>query len=201
MVRCHGPLGLAFAVGFGLMASGCDAAAPAVGPDAAGALDGGLPTTCAGACRTTALTATFGATTRTLDRAVYGVTIAAGGAATLHVEAHRGGAAGCPTMTSPTPDYTLILGAVPVPTTAAVATSPGNLLDFVGDVLGGALGAAATAVALTPVAADVCPSCVGGAAPSDPDGLIALDLDVTFAGGTVRGHLFALHCDALDARE
>ena len=44
-------------------------------------------------------------------------------------------------------------------------------------------------------------TCVGGAAPSDPDGLIALDLDVTFAGGTVRGHLFALHCDALDARE
>ena len=94
-----------------------------------------------------------------------------------------------------------MLAAVPVPTAAAAVTSPGNLLDFVGDLLGGALGARATAVMLTPVAVDVCPTCVGGAAPSDPDGLIALDLSLTFAGGTVAGHLFATHCDSLDTRE
>ncbi|MBK9034867.1 MAG: hypothetical protein IPL61_26990 [Myxococcales bacterium] len=171
--------------------------AAVIADDAAG-LDAGLPATCAGACRTTALTARFGAAVRTLDHAIYGVTIATGAPPTLYVEIHRGGAAGCPTMTSPTPDYTLILGAVPVPTTTAPTTTPGNLLDFRGDLLGGPLGAAATAVTVTPVAADVCPSCVGAPAPSHPDGLIALDVDLTFAAGTVVGHLFASHCDGLD---
>lgn len=135
-----------------------------------------------------------------LDRAVYGLTIEAGQPTTAHVEAYRGGGAGCPTEASPTPDYTLVLGAVPVPTAAATVTSPGNLLDFEGDLLGGALGARATAVTLTPVAVDVCPTCVGGAAPSDPDGFIALDASLTFEGGTVSGHLFATHCDSLDTR-
>ena len=183
-----------------LAAAACGAPDGAV-VDAASGTDGAVPATCDGACRTTALTARFGTTTRTLERAAYGMTIGAGQAPTVRVEAYHGGAAGCPTEASPTPDYTLVLGAMPVPTSAAAVTSPANLLDFVGDLLGGALGARATAVSLTPVAVDVCPTCVGGAAPSDPDGLIALDLSLTFAGGTVAGHLFATHCDSLDTRE
>ncbi len=168
-------------------------------PDATsdGRIDAGF-TTCEGACRTTAIAATFGATTRMLDHAYYGVTTATSGA-TLHVEAYRGGGAGCPTMSSPTTDYTLILGAVPVPSSATPSTSPGNLLDYTGDLLpNGALGAAATSVTITPNAADVCTTCVGMTAPSDPDGMLALDLSLTFTGGNVTGHLFATHCDSLD---
>lgn len=180
-------------------ACGGDAATPDAGLDAAGGPDAALPTTCDGACRTTALTARFGATTRTLDRAAYGVTAAAGQPPTLHVEAYRGGGTGCPTASSPTPDYTLVLGELPLPTTAAPLAARANLLDFVGDLLGGPLGAAATAATATPVALDVCPACVGQPAPADPDGLVALDVSATFAAGTITGHLFATHCDSLDA--
>ncbi|MGN6109814.1 MAG: hypothetical protein ACTHU0_32200 [Kofleriaceae bacterium] len=157
----------------------------------------GFPATCEGACRMTRLTAKFGSTMRQLDRAYYGVT-GSGANATLHVEAYRGGAAGCPTESSPTPDYTMILGTVPVPTSTDELSSPGNLLDFSGDLLGGSIGASATAVKLTPVAANVCTDCPGMPAPSDPDGMVALDVRLTFANGTITGHLYATHCDSLD---
>ena len=170
-----------------LFLAACGGSSSGSSPDAAvpdGAPDSGGFTTCEGACRTTNLTAAFAAT-RQLDRAYYGVTTAAPGN-TLHVEAYRGGGAGCPTMTSPTPDYTLVLGTVPIPTSTAPSTSPGNLLDFVGDLLGGGLGAAATTVTLAPVAYD------------DAGGILALDTALTFSGGTVMGHLFATHCTSLD---
>jgi hypothetical protein len=154
----------------------------------------GLPMTCEGACRTTALTATFGSTTRVVDRAFYGVTVAAT-ETTLHVEAHRGGSTACPTQSSPTPDYTLVLGRVELPTSTDATTSPGNLLDFVGDLLGGPLGAAATAVSVQATAANVCATC-----PTHPEGFVALDVSLTFATGNVTGHLFAIHCDSLDDR-
>lgn len=181
-----------------LAACGDEPSAPLDAPVAdAPPPDAGLPASCTGACRTLALAATFGATTRAFEHAVYGVT--AGPTPSLHVEAFRGGAAGCPTERSPTPDYTLVLGAVPVPTSTAPVTSSANLLDFVGDLLNGPLGAAATTVAITPVAADVCATCVGQPAPSHAAGFVALDLQLTFAAGTVTGHLFATHCDELDA--
>src|SRR5687768_9098308 len=103
------------------------------------------PPPCTGACQETALTATFAAT-RVLDRAHFGVTASDG---TLHVEAFKGGGTGCPSESSPTPDYTLVLGRVDG---MSPGSSPGNILDFVGDLLGGPLGAAATTVAITPVA-------------------------------------------------
>jgi len=130
---------------------------------------------------TTALTAAM-LNTRTLDHAIYGVNNDDG---TLHVEVHKGGDPGCPTMTSPTPDYTAIIGRVP-PMTAATATSVANFLDYQGDMLGGAtLGAAATMVSLTSVVYTVGIS-------------VALDVSLTFAAGTVTGHVFATHCDSLD---
>ena len=182
---------------FAMACGGDDTAALDAAPDSAG----GLPTACDGACRTTALTAQFGATTRVLDRAVYGITAIPNQAPTLHVEAHKGGGTGCPSASSPTPEYTLVLGEIPMPTTAEPQAVRANVLDFQGDLLGGPLGAAATAATAATVALDVCPGCVGQTAPSDPDGLVALDLDATFSGGTVVGHLFAIHCDSLDAIE
>lgn len=155
---------------------------------------GGLPTTCTGDCQVTALTATFQAT-RTLNLAYYGVTRSASGA-TLHVEAYAGAPPRCPMQSDPPPDYTLILGTVPIPATSDPVTSNGNVLDFKGDLLGGDLGRAATSVSLIPVAANVCESCQ-----TDPDGMIALDATLSFEDGTVNGHLYAAHCDSMDSTQ
>lgn len=154
-------------------------------PDAASAadaaIDAGFGSTCTGACQTTALVATMMAT-RTLNRAYFGITSSD---STLHVEAYLGGGTGCPTMTSPTPDYAIVLGIVPMPTSIAPVTSPGNVLDYVGDLLGGPLGQKASTVSLTPVAYQA-------------GSFVALDASLTFPAGTVSGHLYATHCASLD---
>lgn len=141
---------------------------------------------------TTSLVARFGSVQRTLDRAYFGVTRSASGA-TLRVEAYRGGGSGCPTQSSPTTDYTLVLATVPLPNVMMPITSPGNILDFVGDLLNGPLGAAATAVTITPIATDVCATCNGT--------YLGVDTSITFAGGTITGHLYATHCDSLDEQQ
>jgi len=154
-------------------------------PDAPVAIDAST-SSCEGACKTTNLAAQFGSVQRTLDRAHYGVVTTATGSH-LRIEAYRGGRTGCPTMTSPETDYTLILGNVPMTTGMTPVTSPGNILDFVGDLLDGALGAAATAVTITPVANDTM--------------FVAADASLTFAAGTITGHLYATHCDSLDEQQ
>lgn len=141
---------------------------------------------------TTSLTARFGAVQRTLDRAYFGVTRSAAGA-TLRVEAYRGGGSGCPTQSSPTTDYTLVLATIPLPTPMTPITSPGNILDFVGDLLGGQLGASATAVTITPLATDICATCSGM--------FLSADTSITFSGGTITGHFYATHCDSLDEQQ
>lgn len=127
--------------------------------------------------QTTALTATMLAT-RVLDRAYYGVN--ANGS--LHVEVYRGGGTGCPEMNSPTPEYTLILGGV----MPAGGASPGNFLDYEGDMLPNMmLGQAASSVMLTSVVYQAGMS-------------VALDAMLTFPAGTITGHLYATHCTSLD---
>ena len=159
----------------------------------------GLPSTCTGTCAATALTATFGGTTRTLDVAYYGLT-RSGAETTVRIEAYRGADASCPTSSSSTPDQTLIFVALPVPTTVAPLTTVATLLDFEGALLT-TTSARATTSTETPTAASVCPTCVGMPAPSDPDGLVALDATLAFPTGTISGHLNATHCDSLDAIE
>ncbi len=165
-----------------LLACGEPAGTP---PDAA--VDAAIPVD-----TTTGLVAKFGSVQRTLDRAYFGVTRSASGA-TLHVEAYRGGGSGCPTQSSPTTDYTLVLATVPMPSGMTPITSPGNMLDFVGDLLGGNLGAAATAVTITPLATDVCATCNGT--------FLSADTSITFSSGTIMGHLYATHCDSLDEQQ
>ena len=154
-------------------------------PDAA--VDAAIPVD-----MTTNLVAKFGSVQRMLDRAYFGVTRSASGA-TLHVEAYRGGGSGCPTQSSPATDYTLVLATVPMPSGMTPVTSPGNILDFVGDLLGGDLGAAATAVVITPLASDVCAACSGT--------FLSADASLTFSGGTITGHVYATHCDSLDEQQ
>jgi hypothetical protein len=119
--------------------------------------------------------------TRTLNLGIYGVNADDG---TLHVEVNLGGVTTCPDMNSPTPDYTLILGRVPS-MTAATATSPGNFLDYQGDMLGGPLGQAATSVSLSNVVYTA-------------GTFVALDAMVTFPAGTAMGHVYAKYCASLD---
>jgi hypothetical protein len=183
------PVGRLAALSLALVACSDPTSAP---PDAPPVAIDAPATSCEGACRLTSLTATFGSVQRTLDRAYFGVTRSASGA-TLHVEAYRGGGAGCPSQSSPTTDYTLVLGTVPMPSGMMPVTSPGNILDFVGDLLNGPLGAAATAVTITPVATDVCATCTGS--------FLAVDTSITFAAGTILGHLYATHCDSLDEQQ
>jgi hypothetical protein len=136
--------------------------------------------TCQGQCKLTNLTAMF-AVTRTLDSAYYGTTF---DSPALRIEAYRKGTPGCPTMSSPTPDYTVVLGEV-VPDAPTSNMSTANILDFKGDLLGGPLGLAATAKQIDRVA-------------WSPGNFIAVDVMLTFSSGTVMGHIYATHCDTLD---
>lgn len=144
--------------------------------------DAGVSVVCEGDCAVTNIRAEFQAI-RVLDHAVFGLNNADG---TLHVEVYAGGDRSCPSETSPTPDYTLVLGKVAPPNGSAPTTSPGNVLDFVGDLLGGALGAQATTVIVRAVAAS-------------PNEFVALDVALEFSNGTVDGHIFATHCPSLDS--
>ena len=130
---------------------------------------------------TTTLTAMINST-RTLTNAGYGIN--ANG--TLYIEAHGGGAAGCPDMNSPTPDYTLILGSIPAMSAATATSTTGVLFDFVGDLHDSAPAPLApTAITLTDLT-------------YVPDGFVALDANLTYPGGTLTGHLYATHCTSYD---
>ena len=150
-------------------------------PADSGPLDAGLTTECVGGCAVTLLRAEFQAV-RVLDRAVFGNNTDG----TLHVESYLGGEVGCPSDSSPTPDYTLVLGKVAPPNGPAPTTSTGNVLDFVGDLLGGSLGAQATTVIVRAVAAK-------------ESEFVALDVDLGFSNGALAGHLYATHCTSLDS--
>lgn len=152
----------------------------AAAPGDAAPTDSGLPTECTGDCAETSLRAEF-RSVRTLDRAVFGNNTDG----TLHVEAYLGGD-GCPSETSPTPDYTLVLGRVAPPNGPAPTFATGNVLDFVGDLLGGDLGAQAHTVIVRATAAKA-------------DEFVALDVDLDFTDGNLDGHLFATHCTSLDS--
>ena len=136
---------------------------------------------CTGDCQVTSLRAEFQAV-RVLDHAVFGNN----GDGTLHIESDLGGDGACPSENSPIPDYTLVLGKVAPPNGTAPTTSSGNVLDFVGDLLGGALGAQASTVIVRAVAAD--------------GEFVALEVDLEFPNsGTIAGHLYATHCPSLDS--
>jgi hypothetical protein len=162
------------------------------------ATDTTLPTTdgpataCEGACKTTSLVGDFGGRKRTLVRAQFGTQ--AGDAGTeLHTESHLGGDPACPTMSSPSPDYTLIVTAIPRGATGQKLSQNDGIrsvfFDFKGD-----LGLAAPSgiskslsVNITVVAED----------PATPPAWVAVDVSAGFTEGTVAGHLYAEYCQSL----
>jgi hypothetical protein len=156
-------------------------------PDDGGPADS-AEASCTGTCAVTSVNAMF-TSTKTLTIAWYGVTAAEN---TLYVEVDLGGSTTCPEESSPTPDYSLVMGTVPIPTGTTSVMSGGAMLDYStgGDLLGGPPVAQAMTITLTPD--------ISNGPPSVPGAHLAFDITGTFTGGTVSGHLYALHCASMD---
>ena len=178
-----------------------DAAARVDGGPTADA-QGGLPSTCTGDCATMNLTATFGATTRTFDRAFFGLTSpqqSESGAWEVYIENGAGADDQCPTMKSPTPDYLLLLAGMPLATVdPGPITATANLIDLEGALLTDSIREEATSNTVTWAAYDPCLACAEGTEDDRPDRMVAIDIASTFASGSISGHSYATHCDSLD---
>lgn len=165
-----------------------DAAGGGDGQDAGGGdgRDAGGDAGCVEPCYATAVSATFGGTTRALDLAHFGRD-----GETLRVEIHGGAAPGCPSGSTPTPDRTVVVAGVRPSAPGAVLTEAdglaATLLDYA-DELGLPPVVSATSEKVTFVASD----------PATPPGWIAIDVELVFASGTVAGRVYAEHCASLD---
>lgn len=174
------------------------------GGDAAIAADAsvGLPSTCAGACATTALTATLGGTTEPFTKGYFGLTSpaqAGGSEWEIYIEVSDGGDGLCPTEQAPIPDRLFIASKIPVPgANPAPLSATVNIVDFKGTLLPNTPTTAATENTVTWVAADPCVACSEGSVPDRVDRFVAIDVSATFQAGTAMGHIYATHCDSLD---
>ena len=148
------------------------------------------------------LTATFGATTRTFDRAFFGLTSpqqSESGAWEVYIENGAGANDQCPTMKSPTPDYLLLLAGMPLATVdPGPIAATANLIDFEGALLTDSIREEATSNTVTWAAYDPCLACAEGTEDDRPDRMVAIDIESTFASGSISGHSYATHCDSLD---
>lgn len=173
--------------------------------------------TCEGECATHDLTIAFGATTRSLGRAVYGLSSPEqsvnGEGWEIYVEGLQGGFAGCPEELSDAPDYTFILNGLPILTGGEVLSKETHqlnaiLFDYEGDLVPDPpFRTVATEVRVTARTTSVCTDCVGamgeddmGSSNSDPGGFVSLEVEAVFPEGVISGTLYAEHCDSLDAR-
>jgi hypothetical protein len=186
-------------VGAGVAVSACSSSSDGgVGaPSEAGALpvtDGGVEEAavgaCDGACRETSLVLDVGGQQRTLVRSQFGAQLGDAGSE-LHAEAHLGGDPACPAAGSRSPDYTLVVTAVPARSAGTRLSERdgvrSTLFDFKGD-LGLPPSSRAATVSVTVVATDA----------ATPPTWVALDVSASFAGGSVKGHVFATHCASMD---
>ena len=162
----------------------------------------GLPATCTGDCATMNLVATFGATTRTFDRAFFGLTSpknSKSGDWEVYIENGAGDDAECPSMKSPTPDYLLILAGMPLATVdPGPITATANLIDFEGALLTESFREEAASNTVTWAAFDPCIACAEGTEDDRPSRMVAVDIEAAFADGSISGHSYATHCDSLD---
>jgi hypothetical protein len=164
---------------------GCSSGASA--PPAA-VVDAGVETSDAPAPAPQTLTARF-AITEPFERSLFGLTSPAKSTSKtweLHVEAVHGGDPGCPSEMSATPDRSLVIAGLPKGFDTKRTYAEGvraTLLDFKGTLTKEPI-LRATAVTATPG--------------SSSDAAISFDLDATFPGGTISGHIYATHCDSMD---
>lgn len=174
-------------------ASSADSAA--TGPDSSSA-SGTLSASCDGDCAKTDITVTFSSQSKPLTRAQFGLVTSDGGATLIHLEAHDGGSAACPTESSPTTLRTLVVEDIPVPADGSVITSAQGVtaafFDFEGSLLANSPYAKASTLSLKPSALILDDN---GKLPSK----LAVDIEMTFPdGGTLMGHAYAEHCTSMD---
>lgn len=160
-----------------------------------GGTPGVLPTTCDGACKTTAVTAKFGAKTGKITRAYVGYTAPTNGApVALYVDFDTQTDKGCPTDTNSAGGLKKFTIDLPLPLASSYTKANPDATfgffdtDSADPWLTTKPIEGATAFTVTPTAAKL-----------TADGFIALDLDATFPSGTVAGHLYAPHCAIFDA--
>jgi len=143
----------------------------------------------------TAVTATLNGVSRNVVRAQFGKSVADAAKETFRIEAHDGGDPACPSQSSPTPKRTLLLAGVPRGFPGTTFTKADGVsatfFDFADEQLEGAPLTKATAVTVTIVALDV-PS-----APPDGSAIVEIEVDATFAEGTVKGRVAATYCGSL----
>jgi hypothetical protein len=73
------------------------------------------------------------------------------------------------------------------------------LLDYTGEIVDDINSASkASTLIVRPLKWNLCVECVGEPAPSHEAGEVILQVEGTFAEGTLRGTLKAGHCDSLD---
>jgi hypothetical protein len=165
----------------------------------------GLPTTCEGACADHALAVAIGGESGEFERAFYGLTspeVAESGQWEVYIEAAQGGDDACPQQDSPSPDWSLIVSGLAMPLDATPRTKADDgvsvvFFDFDGRFLGQEPFVQATGASITPTAAHLDTDLVGEGS-ADDDGVVALELEASFAAGEVSGHLVATHCASLD---
>jgi hypothetical protein len=113
--------------------------------------------------------------------------------AELHTESHLGGAAACPSQSSPTPDYTLIVSAIPRGQSGIKLSDRDGVtsafFDFKSDLgLASPSGITkAVSVNITVVAEDT----------ASPPAWVAVDVSAMFREGEVTGHMYAEYCASL----
>lgn len=164
-----------------------DAAPADAAPGDAAPADGGADAgPCSGPCSAVDLTATFGAVTETFDRVQFGFTTV-GGSMALYLEAHGGGSPECPTMSSPSPDRTLIMNGLPLLAEEPFTDFTANLLDFEGTLTSAPI-APSTSASYVTIATSLMP--IDGA-------FVAFDLEAAYDGGTIVGHGYATYCESL----
>lgn len=176
---------------------GCDGPSP----DAdAGALDAGSTIADAsstgdaassdGGAALDEVTVSYRGHTERLDRAYFGYERAAGEVTGLYFELSRGGADGCPTESSPTPDQTLIVSGFGGTDPSMQSFADGvraSFFDFEGVFRDELAPAAATDVSVELTAHD------------EAAGVARVALEVTFDEGAASGTFAATHCPSLDA--
>lgn len=145
---------------------------------------GPLGMSCDDECAMTELEARFGDVTESFDAAYFGTN----GDGTLRVEAYGGAAEGCPEMDSPTPDRTLIIAALPMPTDRSEVVVTATLLDFEGTLTSEPFVSTPTAL-IRAQAAQLAPLDMA---------FVRITFDASFEGGEVDGVIYATHCASLD---
>ena len=166
-----------------------------------------FPQTCTTTCAQTTASAKFGNKSATFQNVRFGLLAASRTSSKtieMQLEAFNGGTSGCPEMNSPTPKQTLIVSGLSgaISSSTPITEKDGviiKLIDYDGSLLNDELFVDATSFTLTPVAANICTTCLSTQEP-DTDSFLTFDAQINFDNGQITGRFYGQHCDSMDAK-